>query len=235
MPTHNVTETEINPALGTGSGGGLAPSSVTELNPVGAGIGGGGKQSFTLTETNPNLPVLANVQTNAASAVTGKGAFLNGTLVDEGLLGAACNCGFQWGTTIGYGNTTAPQSKITGQAFAQAVSLLPNTTYHFRSYATNALGTAFGADQQFTTPIITPIVVSTAASHVGLYQATLNATLTDDGGAPCNCCFEWGTTTAYGNVTPIQLVSIGQSFSAIIVNLIPSTMYHFRAVASNGI
>lgn len=186
------------------------------------------------TELNPTFPLLANVQTNAATGITGRGAYLNGTLVDEGVLGTACNCGFQWGTTVGYGNTTTPQSKTTGQAFAQAVPLLPNTTYHFRSFATNAIGTAYGADQQFTTPIITPVVATLRANEIGLYQATLNAVLTDDGGAPCNVCFEWGTTTDYGNMTPIQIVSIGQSFSVVITGLVPSTTYHFRAVASNG-
>lgn len=92
----------------------------------------------------------------------------------------------------------------------------------------------------YTPGPVTPVVTTLRASDIGLYQATLNAVLTDDGitpggtVAPCNCCFEWGTTVAYGNVTPVQTVSKGQTFSAVIANLVPSTIYHFRAVASNG-
>jgi len=72
-------------------------------------------------------------------------AKLNGVLVNGG--GGACDCGFEWGETIAYGNTTPTQSKSTGQAFSQVISgLSPDTTYHFRAIGTNAAGTGYGSD-----------------------------------------------------------------------------------------
>lgn len=79
-----------------------------------------------------------------------KQATLNGTLVDDG--GEACNCGFEWGETTAYGNTTPTQSRTTGQTFAQGITgLLDGIVYHFRAFATNSAGTAYGADRTFTT------------------------------------------------------------------------------------
>jgi len=77
-------------------------------------------------------------------------ADLNGTLDDDG--GGACDCGFEWGETVAYGNTTPTQSRTTGQTFAQAISgLTPGTTYHFRAVSTNVIGASYGADRTFTT------------------------------------------------------------------------------------
>lgn len=81
-------------------------------------------------------------------------ATLNGTLDDDG--GEACDCGFEWGETVAYGNTTATQSKTTGLTFAKVITgLLPATTYHFRAFATNSADTVYGADRSFTT--LTPV------------------------------------------------------------------------------
>ena len=83
-------------------------------------------------------------------------ATLNGTLVDDG--GEACDCGFEWGETVAYGSTTPTQSRTTGQTFSQTIDgLLPNTTYHFRAFATNSAGTSYGADRTFTTQKIIAI------------------------------------------------------------------------------
>ena len=49
--------------------------------------------------------------------------------------------------------------------------------------------------------------------------------------------FEWGTTTAYGNVTQVQSLGSGSAntnFSQSITGLTENATYHFRAVASNS-
>ncbi len=89
------------------------------------------------------------VSTNPAIAIAANAATLNGTLNDDG--GEPCNCGFEWGETIAYGNTTPTQSRTTGQTFAQAITGLdPNKTYHFRAFATNSVGTSYGGDRIFS-------------------------------------------------------------------------------------
>lgn len=49
--------------------------------------------------------------------------------------------------------------------------------------------------------------------------------------------FQWGKTTAYGNHTtaqPFPALASGRSFSASVGKLAPGTLYHYRAVVTNG-
>ncbi len=78
------------------------------------------------------------------------GATLHGTLTDDG--GEACDCGFEYGVTAGYGTTSPTESKETGESFSQVITgLLQNTLYHYRAIATNTGGTGNGDDATFTT------------------------------------------------------------------------------------
>ena len=97
-------------------------------------------------------PIPPTVTTDPATDVVQELATLNGTLDLDG--GEACNCGFEWGLTVAYGNTTPTQSKGTGESFSQVITgLSPGTTYHFRALATNSAGTSYGADGTFTTKV----------------------------------------------------------------------------------
>ena len=90
------------------------------------------------------------VSTNAANNITEVEATLNAVLTNDG--GEACDCGFQWGETVAYGNTTPTQSKTTGEIFSQVISSLTHgTLYHFRAFATNSGGTGYGNDMYFVT------------------------------------------------------------------------------------
>ena len=69
-------------------------------------------------------------------------------------------------------------------------------------------------------------------------SATLNATLSDTGGASTSVWFEWGTN--YSNVdsgsgtrTSSQVFNSPQSFSQVVSGLNQSTTYYYRAVFSN--
>jgi hypothetical protein len=74
--------------------------------------------------------------------------------------GAATVAYFEWGTTDGYGNSTPSQALSPSNSpmivSAQLSGLTPSTTYHFRVVATHHGGTAFGADQTFTTTTPAP-------------------------------------------------------------------------------
>ncbi|GAI58479.1 unnamed protein product, partial [marine sediment metagenome] len=103
--------------------------------------------------------VAPTVTTNPATNVVANSATLKGTLTADG--GEACECGFEWGETVPYDNTTEPESKTTGQTFSQAIGgLVPGTTYHFRAFATNAAGTRYGSDRTFTTLAAPPLVIN---------------------------------------------------------------------------
>jgi len=106
--------------------------------------------TFTGTPQLVLIYTTIKVETNPATLITRVSATLNGTLVFDG--GEATDCGFEWGLTTAYGETTPTQSRTTGQTFAQDItSLIPDTVYHFRAIATNSTGTGYGEDRVFTT------------------------------------------------------------------------------------
>jgi hypothetical protein len=75
----------------------------------------------------------------------------------------------------------------------------------------------------------TPIIQTTPATAISAGGATLNGNVISLGAEPStDTSFQWGTTTAYGSVTPTVNRGLG-SFSAVITGLAPSTTYHFRA------
>ena len=98
-------------------------------------------------------PTAPTVTTNPATALSAITATPNGTLNQDG--GEACECGFEWGLDTGYGTTTPTQSKTKDETFSQVIGgLFPGTTYHFRAFATNSIGTGYGADRSFTTALV---------------------------------------------------------------------------------
>ena len=78
-----------------------------------------------------------------------------------------------------------------------------------------------------------PQVTTDPATEIGPVSAALNGILDDDGGMACECWFEWGLDTSYGNVTSPISKTTGEKFSHILGGLLPETTYHFRALASN--
>ena len=203
-----------------------------------------GSSAYFLNNTNPGIalkfaaaPVITtSVQSDAASGVFRNKATLNGTLTDDG--GEACVVQFEYGLNMAYGTTTAGQAGFhTGNTFAQLITgLTPGTTYHYRALATNSGGTVVGGDQQFITPLLDlPTVNTNAASLVQRNKATLNGTLTDDGGEACTVKFEYGLTMAYGTTTGAQAGFVtGNTFAQLITGLVATTSYHFRAIATNS-
>ena len=175
MPEVNITATETGPSASVSYGGGKREFTATEDNPTFMGGGGGGWRVFTATEANPLLAEPA-VTTDLASVVGQASATLDGTLDDEGL--GPCECGFEWGETELYGNTTPTQSRRTGQTFAQTISGLdPAKTYHFKAFATNVIGTSYGDDRTFTTLVALPTVTTDPASALSAIAATPNGTM----------------------------------------------------------
>lgn len=230
-----ITETEINPTYVAGGGGGLKTLTETEGNPTYFGEGGGGWNVFTETELSPVL-LAPEVTTDPALWIGPLSATLDGTLDSGGGI-QPCDCGFEWGETDAYGNTTPTEKKETGDGFSQVITgLLPNTTYHFRAFAAG-FGTSYGDDRTFITApaMILATVTTDPATGLAAVLATLNGTLNQDGGEACECGFEWGLDTGYGTTTPTESKVTGETFSQVIGGLVPNTVYHFRAFATNSV
>jgi len=79
-----------------------------------------------------------------------------------------------------------------------------------------------------------PGVTTDPATLIEGASAKLNGTLTNGGGESCNCCFEYGLTTDYGETTATQGKTTGDSFSRSITGLEANTEYHYRAKATSA-
>ena len=96
----------------------------------------------------------------------------------------------------------------------------------FQSWTLKVYGTRIGM----------PAVTIASASKVTARSATLNGTINTEG-IPTTYYFEYGTTTAYGSVTPQLDAVVGSQpseVSAQLTGLLPGTSYHFRLVAGNA-
>ncbi len=236
--THNGTP--ITPSAVTDGfiiGGATQPTGSTfngeidEVRVFTFGTGGGGASQFS---TNDLLFNLQQVSTAGVVSFTSSNATLAGVAYPPGLPTSAW---FQWGTTTNYGNLTPALlfSGLTGStSFNGGISnLLFSTTYHFRAAVSNSLGVATGTDVSFTTA--GPSVQTLPANGIDVTTATLNGAL-PGGSSAASVWFQWGTTTGYGNVTPVQVLPAnGGGFGSVISNLLANTTYQFVAVVSNNI
>jgi hypothetical protein len=97
-----------------------------------------------------------------------------------------------------------------------------------------------GTARIVTPPPAGPLVLAESenATEIQPTTATLNAEINPEGAAPTSYEFEYGTSTSYGEHTPITALA-GAAFedqpaTAALTGLQPSVVYHFRVVATNG-
>ncbi len=132
-----------SPAIDAGANAGCpAMDARGVLRPAGAACDIGAFENATPAAT-----------TNAASSIASGSAVLHGSAFNPDL--AAASARFQYGTTPAYGSTTTAETVAAttpnAPVSASISGLSPNTLYHFRVLVSNAVGTAVGADQTFTT------------------------------------------------------------------------------------
>ncbi|HEY3864852.1 MAG TPA: hypothetical protein VGL54_02045 [Solirubrobacteraceae bacterium] len=192
-----------------------------------------------------NLEALPSPIVGAAPAsnLTQFSATLNATLQTGE---AVVDYHFEYGTSTAYGSIAPIPDRYTpisdeAVPISQTVgNLQAGTTYHYRLVASSPGGTEVaGPDQTFTTLAIpAPAVQAGAAIGVGVGAATLDGAI-DPHGWDTTYLFQYGTSTAYGSSWPTIPVDIGalegsQPVVVGISNLLPSTTYHYRLIATNG-
>ena len=180
-----------------------------------------------------------SLSTTPASNITTTSATSGGIIADDGGATIISN-GVCWGKTE---NPTIEGSKTnesvgTGQFVSNLTGLDAGTTYHVRAYATNPVGTSYGADMTFLTLGQAPSGLTQPPSNVTAVTATLNATVNPND-LSTTVTFEYGLTTSYGStaaaspspVTGNTMVNV----MAEISGLLPATTYHYRVKTVNSI
>jgi hypothetical protein len=197
------------------------------------------------TRNNPpdigadDYSLVPTVTTDAATAVLGTTATINGTVTANNESVAAA---FEYGTTLAFGTTvTATPTPVTGNTSTGIsyglTGLIPNTTYYFQAKGTVGIFVYNGLPPlSFTTPAILPTVTTVAATSVTSTAAVMNGTVNANNASTATS-FEYGLTTAYGtSVTAVPSPATGVSATTIaytLSGLVPNTTYHYRAVGVN--
>jgi phosphodiesterase/alkaline phosphatase D-like protein len=182
-------------------------------------------------------------KTEDATEITRTTAKLNGSF--EGT-NQATTYYFDYGTTTAYGSRLplAPNEENAGATLGTTPmsvvvsNLKPDTTYHFRVVAKNELGISPGKDKSFKTPLAVQGVTTEGASDITKTTALLHGSYTGNG-EPHTFKFEYGETTAYGNVvegtapTGTGKLSVSAEVEGLQVQLPTSVPYHYRLVMTN--
>lgn len=220
----------------------LASNTTYHYRIKGSNSGGtswGSDKIFTTSSPGLNIPTAA---TNSATNITGNSATLNGIVNSNNY---STTVVFEYGTTTSYGNEiAAKQNPITDTVdvyvTADLTGLQSNTTYHYRTKATNSNGTARGEDQSFTTGNPPPAASATQASNISANSVTLNGIVnTQNSSTVVN--FLYGISITYGNQvsaaqSPVPGSLSDADVSAIVTGLQPATTYHYciEAINVNG-
>lgn len=180
------------------------------------------------------------VETRDATLLMAISANLNGYIVNNNGLEIS-ESGFLWGSDPVPANRL---QVVPGSDRCTLSSLLEgltsNTTYYVRAFATNSIGTGYGATVSFVTPLTVPVVTTTSAVFdVAQGGAVLDGTIVTNGGLPLG---EYGFRLSGDQQTWVNLVIGTQDYtgdftSAGVNNLdrlLPSTTYYVQAYAKNS-
>lgn len=235
--TNNVA----NVGKGTGSFSvgitGLIPNKTYYVRVYGINAVGtyyGNEISFT---TNASM---ALVTTTAVSGITSETAVSGGLVTSDGTSNITAR-GVCWSTGVNPTVTLLTKTSEgtgSGPFSSTMTSLLSNTTYHVRAYATNLAGTAYGADIPFTTLALAPSLTTTAVSSIKAKSAVSGGSITSDGGSRITArgiCWSTSTNpTTATNKSSDGTTGIG-SYSNSFQALLPNTTYYVRAFATNAV
>jgi hypothetical protein len=193
--------------------------------------------AYTVANWRVSTSAPPTVSTGPASDVQTNSAQLNGVVNPQGLATSGL---FQWGTSTAYGSSTPILSLGSGSTdlavSAEVSGLQANTIYHYRLVASSSAGTTYGADGTFSSPLGAPLASTGEASQITTQTAVLNG-MVNPQGVSSGYFFQWGTSPAYGNSTPILSLGSGSTdlaVSAEVSGLLANTIYHFRLVAASS-
>jgi hypothetical protein len=204
--------------------------------------------------TFTTLPAVDSVQTEGATGISVAAATVSGALAPDGL---DTHYYFEYGESESYGSTSPlPPGTDAGEASqvehveTTLTGLLAHTTYHYRIVAVDSVGTTYGEDRMLTTygAIATVNDQPPTVSNVTRTSAMVNGTI-DSENSSAAIHVEYVAADAYAPATADPYFAGASSQSHVVEaahgdqavrplsleGLLPSTIYHYRLVASNAI
>jgi len=213
--------------------------------------GAGLSAAVTVTATGAGVNTLATTTTGVASSLTQSSATVAGTITANGC-GTVTAYGIEYSTTNNF--TTGTQvsgSNLSGGNFSVNLSgLAAGTTYYYKSYATTAAGTAYGAQQSFTTVSLSPTLSVSTLNAFGAVCVTTTAgpfsfTITGSNLSTADVTvaaldgYSYSTTTNGTYTATLSLSQPGGSYSQqLFVRFSPTNVQSYNgniAVAGGGV
>lgn len=176
------------------------------------------------------------VETSSVSEILNTSAAVGGKVLDDG--GAqVSDRGIYWGISTNP-ETTGTKLQVgsgTGVYFDTLRGLTSGVKYYIKAYATNSIGTSYGAETFFTTQINLPTVITASISELTTASAKVGGNVADSGGyAISQRGVYWGThanPTLTGN--KLVIGSGAGEFSQTITGLNRTSQYYVVAFATN--
>jgi uncharacterized protein (TIGR02145 family) len=197
-----------------------------------AGTAYGNEVSFTTL-----TPVVPTVTINPIDLISNVSARSGGAITSDG--GAAVlSKGVVWST---FPNPTISNSKTTDSSgvapfTSQLTGLLGDSVYYVRAYATNATGTGYSSQLNFTaTPAVLAMITTTSVSGITSSKAFSGGNISSNGGGIISARgLVWNTATGptLSNFKTTSSGTVG-IFTDSLLGLNPGTTYYVKAYVTN--
>jgi hypothetical protein len=197
---------------------------------------GSNGQALILNGTQPGWgqppAMIPIVNTSGVVNISSASASGGGNVSDGGAI--VTSRGVCWSTAS---NPTIFNNKVlagsgSGTFSCNITGLTANTTYHVRAFATNSVGTAYGADSTF----ITINIVTAPASSVTANSSISGGTISSDGGTTITArgvCWNTVSNPTTANFKSINGTGAG-SYTSNLTQLSANTIYYVRAYYINS-
>lgn len=209
-----------------GAGGGAWAAAFTSVRAGGSGAAGKVVLTYVIV-TEPE------VESSTATSTTKTTATAGGSIIVGGGANATIR-GVEYSKTDGFANGTGTQVPETGNfpegAFTRSLSGLDaGTIYYFKAFATNRVGTSYGAQASFITLPDAPATPS--ASGVGPTGFTVNwGAVTGAASYRLDVATDATFTSLVSGYNDLSVAGTSQTVSG----LIPTTTYYARVRAINA-
>jgi len=235
-----ITESHTTDGTGTGS----FTSNLTTLLPAttyyvrayatnSAGTTYGNQVQFTTNSDQTPTVTTAEIINVTTTTATG-----GGNVTAQGTSPVTAR-GVCWSTSANpsVANSHTTNGSGTGNFVSDITGLTASTLYYVRAYATNATGTSYGNQVQFTTNSDqVPVVTTANITNITPTTATGGGNVTGQGTTPVTARGVCWSTSANPTITGSHTTNgsgLG-NFTSDLTGLTPATLYFVRAYATNS-